>query len=58
MRSFEDLIDDIKKCPETYIPALLKAVIETAIKKKVFVFGGLGKFIAFVEKELQKKLDE
>ena len=54
MTEYDKLIKDLKKAPMTWIPALLKCLIEQAVEKKVFVKGGLK---VFVENTLEQTKD-
>lgn len=42
---YEQLEAWIRQAPQTFLPALLAATIESCIRKNVFQEGGMGKFI-------------
>lgn len=48
MMPYEQLKTEIESSPDTWIPGLLRAVVERAIKGKVFVPGGLERFVSRV----------
>lgn len=44
--TYDDIKREIEGAPATWIPGLLRAAVEAAIKNGVFVAGGMEKFIA------------
>lgn len=49
MKSFKDLNESLKDLPVTWYPALLKTLVEEAIKKNTFVPGGATEFVRKIE---------
>ncbi len=47
--TYEEIEKAIKDAPVTYLPALLRACVEESIKKRVFVEGGLLRFVTAVQ---------
>lgn len=50
--SYEDLVAEIKSCPESYLPALLIAVVEECYARKALQSGGAKTLAGRVEKRL------
>lgn len=46
--SYDELKKEIEGAPTTWVPGLLRAAVETARKKGVFVPGGLVRFVTRV----------
>lgn len=46
--SYEEIKAAIESAPTTWIPGLLRAAVEAAIKKSVFVPGGLVRFVTSI----------
>ena len=49
-----ELVEEIKNQGVTKLPALLSVVLEQCIKKKVFVAGGMERFVARVIENTMK----
>ena len=49
--AYEDLKHELEIAPRTWLPALLKALVEVSIQKNVFLTGEVNKFVASVEKQ-------
>ena len=52
---YEELVNAIKECPVTYLPALLIKVIETCYERRVFMPGGASKMANRVEERMGKR---
>lgn len=46
--TYDDVKGEIERAPATWIPGLLRAAVEAAIKNNVFVAGGMERFVARV----------
>jgi hypothetical protein len=46
---YDDLVENIKTLPPTWIPAILQEVINRAVQVNIYVAGGLQKFTATAE---------
>ena len=53
--SFDEIKSEIQDLPQTWIPALLKVMVETAVEKHVFQPGGIARFVKAVEDDYQPK---
>lgn len=54
MMLYDQLKKEIETAPVTWIPSLLRAAVETAIKNRVFVEAGLLKFVTRIVDSMKK----
>lgn len=57
-QNYESLRQELSELPMTWYPDLIRAMIEAAIKKKVFLKGGATRFVRDVEKKLWIELSK
>lgn len=50
MKNYEDLRTELGGLPRTWYPDLIRAMVEAAIKKGVFLKGGATRFVRNVER--------
>lgn len=55
--SYEDLRKSLGELPVTWYPDLIRAMVQAAIKKGVFLKGGATRFVAQVEKDAPGQVD-
>lgn len=44
--SYDQITEAIKEAPQTWLPALLKTVVDACLDRKVFVDGGIERYVA------------
>ena len=57
-QNYESLRQELSELPMTWYPDLIRAMIEAAIKKKVFLKGGATRFVRDVEKKIWTELSK
>ena len=51
--NYNELKTELENAPRTWLPALLKTLVETSIKKRVFIENDASKFVARIQTEMQ-----
>ena len=53
--NYYELKTELETAPRTWLPALLKTLVETSIKQRVFIEDDASKFVARIQREMQSK---